>query len=303
MLLIGENIHIISKTVRKALENKDENFIKNLIKIQEKMDCIDLNIGPARGKLDKIFEWLVPLTNGKNISFDSTNAEAIVQGLKLVQNSENCFINSTSNDLERLETLTDCALSSKCNLIALTMSNQTGIPKTADERLEIVFEIYEKCMEKGIENNKIFFDPLILPVQADQSQSLEALNTIKMIKESFEPQVNTIIGLSNISNGSPKHLRPLINRVFGVLAYGAGLDAVIMDAKDEELIRTFKILDKKSPESKIDELYLNLSEMIKNFGSLEDIKFDKNNIDDQDIIKTAAVLLNKTIYSDSFTQV
>ena len=303
MLLIGENIHIISKTVRKALENKDENFIKNLIKIQEKMDCVDLNIGPARGKLDKIFEWLVPLTNGKNISFDSTNAEAIVQGLKLVQNSENCFINSTSNDLERLETLTDCALSNKCNLIALTMSNQTGIPKTADERLEIVFEIYEKCMEKGIENNKIFFDPLILPVQADQSQSLEALNTIKMIKESFEPQVNTIIGLSNISNGSPKHLRPLINRVFGVLAYGAGLDAVIMDAKDEELIRTFKILDKKSPESKIDELYLNLSEMIKNFGSLEDIKFDKNNIDEQNIIKTAAVLLNKTIYSDSFTQV
>ena len=200
MLLIGENIHIISKTVRKALENKDGNFIKNLIKIQEKMDCVDLNIGPARGKLDKIFEWLVPLTNGKNISFDSTNAEAIVQGLKLVQNSENCFINSTSNDLERLETLTDCALSSKCNLIALTMSNQTGIPKTADERLEIVFEIYEKCMEKGIENNKIFFDPLILPVQADQLQSLEALNTIKMIKESFEPQVNTIIGLSNISN-------------------------------------------------------------------------------------------------------
>ena len=43
--------------------------------------------------------------------------------------------------------------------------------------------------------------------------------------------------------------------------------------------------------------------MIKNFGSLEDIKFDKNNIDEQNIIKTAAVLLNKTIYSDSFTQV
>ena len=95
----------------------------------------------------------------------------------------------------------------------------------------------------------------------------------------------------------------MIYSVFGVLAYGAGLYAVIMDAKDEELIRTFKILDKKSPESKIDELYLNLSEMIKNFGSLEDIKFDKNNIDEQNIIKTAAVLLNKTIYSDSFTQV
>ena len=58
MKLIGENIHIISKSVREALENRDENFVKNLIKIQNNVDCIDLNIGPARGKLDKIFDWL-----------------------------------------------------------------------------------------------------------------------------------------------------------------------------------------------------------------------------------------------------
>ena len=303
MQLIGENIHIISKIVREALENRDENFVKNLIKIQEKMDCVDLNIGPARGKLDKIFEWLVPLVQGQDISFDSTNQNAIVEGLKLVKNPQNCFINSTTNDSEKLETLTDCAAENQCNLIALALSTQTGIPKTADERLEIVFEIYEKCMEKEISHNKIYFDPLVLPIQADQAQGVETLNTIKMIKESFDPSVNTIIGLSNISNGTPKTLRPLLNRVYGTLAYGAGLDAVIMDAKDEELVRIFNMLDKNSPTSKVDELYLNLAEMMKNFGDLEDIKFDKNNIDEQNIIKTAAVLLNKTIYSDSFTQV
>ena len=47
---------------------------------------------------------------------------------------------------------------------------------------------------KGIDSSKIFFDPLILPVCVEQSQALEALNTIQMIKESFEPKVNTIIG-------------------------------------------------------------------------------------------------------------
>ena len=83
MILIGENIHIISKKVRQALENKDEIFIKNLIKIQEKMNCVDLNIGPAKEKLDKIFEWLCPLVSGTNISFDSTNTNAIELGLKL----------------------------------------------------------------------------------------------------------------------------------------------------------------------------------------------------------------------------
>ena len=303
MILIGENIHIISKSVREALENRDENFVKNLIKIQENLNCVYLNIGPSRGKLDNIFQWLIPLVKNQNISLDSTNADAIEQGLKLIQNPENCFINSTSKDEEKLEKLTDLAVKYQCNLIALSLSKETGIPKTSDGRMEIIFEIYEKCMEKGIDSNKIFFDPLILPLNVDQSQALEALNTIQIVKESFDPQVNTIIGLSNISNGLPKDIKQLVNRVYLVLAFGAGLDAAIIDAKDTELVRIIKMLETNSPNDSTDNLYINLANMIKNFEDLTEIKFDKNSIDEQNIIKTATILLNKKIYSDSFTQV
>lgn len=303
MIYIGENIHIISKQVREALENKDEIFVKNLVKFQENMDCIDLNVGPARGKLDNIFEWLCPLAGEKNISFDSTNIDAVEQGLSLVKNTENCFINSTSRDFEKLNRLVDLALEYNCNLIALAMSKETGIPKTADGRLELVFDIYEKCMEKGLDSSKLFFDPLVLPVSVEQSQALEALSTLQMVKESFEPRVKTIIGLSNISNGLPKSIKPLMNRVFGVLAFGAGLDAVIMDAGDLELVRIFKMLESETPDMPEDELYLNLSNMVKTFEDLSCIKFDKNSIKEQNIFKTAEILLNKKIYSDSFTQI
>lgn len=303
MIYIGENIHIISKQVREALENKDEIFVKNLVKFQENMDCIDLNVGPARGKLDNIFEWLCPLAGDKNISFDSTNIDAVEQGLSLVKNTENCFINSTSRDFEKLNRLVDLALEYNCNLIALATSKETGIPKTADGRLELVFDIYEKCLEKGLDSSKLFFDPLVLPVNVEQSQALEALSTLQMVKESFEPRVKTIIGLSNISNGLPKSIKPLMNRVFGVLAFGAGLDAVIMDAGDLELVRIFKMLESEAPDMPEDELYLNLSNMVKTFEDLSCIKFDKNSIKEQNIFKTAEILLNKKIYSDSFTQI
>lgn len=303
MIYIGENIHIISKQVREALENKDEIFVKNLVKFQENMDCIDLNVGPARGKLDNIFEWLCPLAGDKNISFDSTNIDAVEQGLSLVKNTENCFINSTSRDFEKLNRLVDLALEYNCNLIALATSKETGIPKTADGRLELVFDIYEKCLEKGLDSSKLFFDPLVLPVNVEQSQALEALSTLQMVKESFEPRVKTIIGLSNISNGLPKSIKPLMNRVFGVLAFGAGLDAVIMDAGDLELVRIFKMLESETPDMPEDELYLNLSNMVKTFEDLSCIKFDKNSIKEQNIFKTAEILLNKKIYSDSFTQI
>lgn len=303
MIYIGENIHIISKSVRSALENKDENFIKNLIKIQQNCDVVDLNIGPARGKLDTVFRWLVPLVEGKNISFDSSNVEAIKDGLSLVNNPSWCFINSTSADLDKLEVLCGLALEYNCNLIALSMSKETGIPKTADERLELVLKIYEYCTEKEISPEKLFFDPLVLPVKIDGSQTVETLNTLKMIDESFEGGVNTVIGLSNVSNGALKEHRPLLNRVYGALAYGAGLKSVILDAKDNELFRIFQMLECNNPQSDVDKLYINLANMVQCFGELEDIDFEKDNIEQYNIMKTAEILLNKKIYTDSFLQI
>lgn len=306
MELIGENIHIISKSVQQALHTKNEEFIKSLIEIQKNVDYIDLNVGPAKGNFEGILPWLVELTqvnSSLGISLDTTNVEEMKNGLVKCTNPERTFLNSTGKDEPKLEKLTSMAAEQGCNLIALTYGKETGIPKTCDERLEIAFEIYAKCAEKEIDNEKIYFDPLILPVSVDQAQALEAINTIKMIKESFDPPVKTVIGLSNISNGSPSELRPLINRVFAVLAHGAGLDAAIIDAKDEELVRILRMLTNFKPEKEIDSLYISLSKMIADFAELEDIEYDKNDEEQIKIIKAANILLGRKIYSHSFTQI
>ena len=304
MILIGENIHVISKSVRNALEKRDEKFISDLIKIQDNMDYVDLNIGPAKKNFEGVLSWLAGLVqrqSGIGISFDTTNTIELETGLKSFKGKT--FINSTSNDSVRLEKMTALALEYESNLIALTLDAETGIPKTSDGRMDIAFEIYEKCIEKSIDSRKIFFDPLILPVCVDQGQALEALHTIKMIKESFDPPVQTVIGLSNISNGCPKDIRPLINRVFGVLAFGAGVDAAIIDAGDEELVRIFRMLENGSARTELDGLYLKLADMVRNFGEIDEIDYDKNSRQESQIIKTANILLNKQIYSHSFTQI
>ena len=304
MILIGENIHVISKSVQNALVERDERFISELIELQKNMDYIDLNVGPAKKNMEGILPWLAKLVQSscvQGISFDTTNIAEMESGLKSFNGKT--FINSTSKDIERLEKMTDLAVEFNSNLIALTLSKETGIPKTADGRLEIAFEIYEKCLEKEIDSEKIFFDPLILPVCVEQGQALEALNTIQMVKESFDPPVKTVVGLSNVSNGCPKDIRPLINRVFGVLAFGAGLDAAIIDAKDEELVRIFRMLENNSPKSDVDKLYISLADIIRNFGEIDEIDYDKDSAEQTKIIKTAKILLNKEIYSHSFTQI
>lgn len=306
MLLIGENIHVISKTVQEALIKKNEEFILDLIKRQSHMDYIDLNVGPAKGAMEGVLPWLCELVEKNTdlkISFDTTNSNEMRLGLEKCKNPQNCLLNSTSADEARLERLTDLAADFGSNLIALTMNKEFGIPKSADSRLELALQIFEKCQEKGIENERIFFDPLILPISVDQAQAQEALNTIQMIKQSFDPEVMTTIGLSNISNGSPNEIRPLINRVFAVLAHGAGLDSAIIDAFDTELIDTIKVLKNENPKNEIDELYINLSQMIRNFSDIEEIPYSGTDLKQIEIIKTARVLLNKEIYTHSYKQI
>ncbi len=304
MILIGENIHVISKSVQNALIERNEEYISDLVSIQGNMDFVDLNVGPAKKGMDGILPWLVEIVS-KNcdlgISFDTTNISEMALGLRSFSGKN--FINSVSLDYDRINPLCDLAVEHSSNLIALTLSKENGIPKTSDGRLEIAFEIYEKCLENGVKSDNLFFDPLILPICIDQSQATEALNTIKMIKESFDPPVKTLVGLSNISNGSPLEVRPLLNRVFAVLAYGAGLDSAIVDAKDSELVRIMRMFDKSSLDSDVDRLYFDLAGMVRDFGEIEDISYDENDIEQVKIIKAAKVLLNKEVYSHSFTQI
>ena len=308
MKLISENLHIISKSTKEAVLNRDETFIRNLLskQIQTNPDWIDLNIGPARGAFAGTMEWLVNIANdmtGIPLSLDSTNADEIEKGLSLAKNPHDWIINSTNADEERLDKVTDIAAKYGCNLIALTMNSELGIPKESDKRLELAFEITSTTESKNIPNNKLYFDPLILPVCVDQSQAPEALNTIRMLKESFEPAVMTTVGLSNVSNGCPKELRPLINRVFMVLAMGCGLDSAIVDSFDDELLRINKVIENLKEEKSYDSTYISLYNMMQNFEEIESVDYDKNDSEQVKIIKTAQILLNKKVYTNSYLEI
>lgn len=305
MKLIGENIHIISKKTREAIENKDAKYIIELAQKQLKnVDWIDLNIGPARykeGTMKWLLEILEPVCD-KPFSFDTTNFSEMKSALEIVKNPSECIINSTNADDERLEKLTSLAAEFDSYLIGLTLS-EGGIPKTADERYELATKIIEVATEKGVSPEKIIIDPLVLPIGVAQEQALEAFDTIRMTREAFDPPVLSVVGLSNISNGSPKEIRPLINRVFAVLAMGCGLTSAIADGCDEELAKINKIIETSSAKASSDKLILDLYEMMQNYGDLDEIEYDKKDENSVKIYKTAQILLNKKIYSHSYLEI
>jgi len=308
MTLIGENLHIISPSIKEAIAQRNEKFILELVKkqVEAGVKTIDLNIGPAKAKLEGSMSWLVKIIseNFADVAFslDTTSANELEEGFSLIKNPANCFLNSATADEQRLINTSEIAQKYNSNLIALTLDNSSGIPKTSEERLELAFKINETTMKYSIENSKIYFDPLVLPICVEQSQANVTLEAIRMFKESFDPEVKTVIGLSNVSNGAPKAQRPLINRVFMVLAMGSGLDAVIIDSFDKESVDIYNKLKSANVLSDTDKLYFELYNMSSSLGVFEDVKYNKDDAAQRAIYKTAQILLDKEIYSHSYLE-
>ena len=123
----------------------------------------------------------------------------------------------------------------KACIIALTM-DKNGVPQDIDTRVSIAAEIVSKAMEKGFDTERIFIDPIILPVKVPdaQVQPGNILAAMDQIKYLAEPAPHMTIGLSNLSQGATE--RSMINRVYLAMAISHGLDSAIVDVLDRDLM-------------------------------------------------------------------
>jgi len=167
------------------------------------------------------------------LCLDSTKPEAIEAGLEA--SAHKCVINSTSADISRLEVYCAMAKKYKAFLVALVMDRK-GVPQDKDGKLELAAQILNFAQENGFPLDELYLDPILLPINVAQNQLFGILELIKDFKSLSTPAPKTLLGLSNVSQGSKK--RKLINRTFLVMASAYGLDAAILDPLDQELTRS-----------------------------------------------------------------
>jgi 5-methyltetrahydrofolate corrinoid/iron sulfur protein methyltransferase len=247
MLVIGEKLSIIAKRVREAMEKKDKGPIQEIAKAQAEYGAgmIDANIGPAEDGGEDMMEWMVTTIQeavSLPVCLDTTNISAVEAGLK-VHNNEwgKPLINSTSNDPERFPML-ELAAKHKAQIIGLTVG-KGGLPADAEERAGIAAEIMARAMEYGLPVEDIYLDPLVLQIATTQDQALHVIKSVKMFQELNDPPMKTVVGLSNISNGCPKELRPILDRYYLTLLAYEGLTAAIADPKEvKEAVKTIDVI-------------------------------------------------------------
>ncbi len=292
MILIGENLNIMSKTIGPALKERKQGPVQQMAKAEAEagVDMIDLNIGPARKAGDEMMEWAVKTVQevvDLPLSLDTTNPVAMEAGLKVHKGK--ALINSISLQPDRLEQELPLVTKYKAGMIGL-LWGQEGMPRDANERCLLCVDLVYKANEVGIPNEDIWIDPIVTPVSVEINQVKACLEFMSMLGE-VAPGCKSVVGLSNISNGTPSNLRPYLNRTYLMMLMKYGLFSAIVDAFDSELISiargekpelvslVHRVMDGERPD---------LSSL-----SPEEVKY----------VKTTRVLLGETLYSHSWLEV
>jgi cobalamin-dependent methionine synthase I len=245
MLIIGEKINATSKRVAEAIVNKDAGFIQELARqqVEAGADYVDVNAGTGRGIDQEIsdLKWAIDVLReavDAPLCLDSSDPQALASATAHYSGTA-MIINSVNAEAERLDPVGRVAAEHGAGLIALVMG-EGGIPRTVEERIAAADLIMDHLKRLGIEQEQVYFDPLVLPISVDTDQGLVTLQTIEQIKSRY-PSAKTVVGLSNISYGLPQ--RGIVNRSFLLMAAAVGLDAAILDPTDARMMSMVRVSD------------------------------------------------------------
>jgi 5-methyltetrahydrofolate corrinoid/iron sulfur protein methyltransferase len=240
MIAIGERINGMFKDVKKAIRAKDASVIKDLAVRQTEAGAayLDINVGTAAEDQLAAMRWLVQTVQSAcktPITLDSQKLDVIKAGLEVVDGRP-IMINSSNGAPEKLDVYVPLAAQHNASLIALAMDAR-GVPQNVETRVEIAGVIAMKAMEHGLDMQKLFIDPIILPINVDQKQPGFLLDVFSQIRMLSDPAPHMTVGLTNLSQmASEREMRQLINRTFIVMAIAAGLDSAICDVFDTALM-------------------------------------------------------------------
>ena len=292
MILIGENLNVMSHTLGPALRERNAAPIEEMARQETAagVDLIDLNIGPARKGGDELMDWVVNTVQAvtdKMLSLDTTNLDAMEAGLKARKGK--ALINSVSLQTSRIDRGLELAKQHDADLIGLLWSND-GMPRDVNERAMHTVDFVYKANEMGIPNDRIWIDPIASPVSVEINQVKACVEFMTMLGE-IAPGCKSTVGLSNVSNGAPDNLRCWLNRTYMIMLMRYGLYSAIVDAFDAELI---KIASGERPDI-VDLVH----------GMMDGEKPDISSLSDEmaKYARTVRVLTGESLYSHSWLEV
>ena len=242
-IVIGERIHCISPSIRQAMETMTPDPI--LKRAKEQLDAgatyLDVNIGPAEKNGPELMQWAVKLLqeNFDNVPLclDTANQKAIEAGIQVYNRDKGKPIVNSADAGDRISNID---LAAANDAICIALCSKAGVPSNNDERMMYCQELLERGMGLGMEAEDLWFDPLFVVIKGMQDKQCDVLDFIKQLSDMG---FNSTGGLSNVSNMTPKHIRPILDATMVAMAINNGLTSAIANPCDVRLMETIKSAD------------------------------------------------------------
>ena len=290
---IGENLNVVTKVYGQAMKDRDPKPLQEMAQKEAErgVDFIDVNIGPARKGGDELMGWIVKIiqevTPNTPLALDTSNIAAMEAGLKVHKGQ--ALINSIMARQERMDNMMPLVKKYDAHMIGLLWGPE-GMPRDEHERGMLTAEILANADAHGIENERIWFDPIIAPLNIQQPQLISALEYMKMLQD-MAPGAKSTCGLSNSSNGVPDDLRPIINRTYVIMLQRYGMVSAIVDAFDDDL---HQVVDGKKAEA---------VKVVHDIMDGKSVDIPSLSKELQNYAKTARVIMGQVLFSDSWLEI
>ena len=191
MEIIGERINGMFKDIKAAIIERDKKPVQEwaIKQTNNGATWLDVNVGASATDPLDAMKWLINTIQevvDTPLALDSTNYDLIEEGLKLCKRP--ALINSCHADRYKIERVFPMAVKYNAKVIGLAMSEESGIPKTADARVALAMELVAAADEFGLPLDDLYIDPLILPVNVAQDHAVEAMETLRQVKLALRPR-------------------------------------------------------------------------------------------------------------------
>jgi 5-methyltetrahydrofolate--homocysteine methyltransferase len=240
-LIIGERLNTQgSKKAKKLVLSDDFDGLIDLGReqVNDGAHCIDVCVATTE-RSDEL-EFMKKLVKRLSLEIDaplvidSTDPKVITEAINQIPGRP--IINSINleGDGSRFHSL--APIMAKFGIPSISMCiGPNGMAKTSEDKIKIAKLLFDTGKKYGLKPWQYIFDVLTFTLATGEQEyansAVETLRGISLVKKEI-PGCFTTLGLSNISFGLPSNARKIINSVFLHHALKAGLDTVIINAKD-----------------------------------------------------------------------
>lgn len=236
MIIIGEKINGSIPSVATAIANRDAGFIKARATAQEKAGAsfIDCCASVPEAEEVETLHWMIDCIQEVTdlpISVDSPSAAVLAEAYKFCKRPG--LFNSVSGEGNKIDVIFPIMAANHGWEVIALLSDDTGIPKNAADRLKVFDKIMAKAREYGISPSRIHIDPLVEMLCTSENGIETNTTVISAVREAY-PSIHITAAVSNISFNLP--VRKMVNLGFTVLAMNAGLDSAILDPTNRDMM-------------------------------------------------------------------